>query len=156
MLFGAAAPTRSAIRRALRVVEQERDLDHGYAFALSHQYEGALGLCRIERDLLRPDRAEIGFCVHHAWRGRGYATWAVAALLARARDEYAISQVQARCALDNRASLRVLEKRGFVDVARRVGATSADAAVSNLVLRLPARTLFVGEDEVAATGEVQD
>ena len=60
----------------------------------------------FERDGLR----EVGYWLGRAYWGRGIATQALAAFL---RDER-IRPLQARVVADNHASLRVLEKCGFV------------------------------------------
>lgn len=59
-------------------------------------------------------RAQIGYVVHQAHWGRGLASAAVAQLVGRLSAEAAIQRIWATCALDNPASIRVLEKCGFV------------------------------------------
>jgi ribosomal-protein-alanine N-acetyltransferase len=58
-------------------------------------------------------RAQVGYVVHEPFRGRGFATRAVEALVQRLEAEPGISRIWATCALDNPASTRVLEKCGF-------------------------------------------
>jgi RimJ/RimL family protein N-acetyltransferase len=57
--------------------------------------------------------AEIGYAVVRSCWGRGYATDAVRAIVARARDVGDIDRVVAHTPLDRPASARVLEKAGF-------------------------------------------
>jgi len=52
--------------------------------------------------------------VHEAARGCGYATEAVRALVAWALGQDGVARVTARCDPENTASVRVLEKTGFV------------------------------------------
>jgi ribosomal-protein-alanine N-acetyltransferase len=58
-------------------------------------------------------RAQVGYVVHEPFRGRGFATQAVELLVARLQELPSISRIWATCALDNGASVRVLEKCGF-------------------------------------------
>jgi RimJ/RimL family protein N-acetyltransferase len=57
-------------------------------------------------------RAEIGYTVLPAFRGRGYATEAASALVEYARGQE-VATVFATVAPDNAPSLRVVEKLGF-------------------------------------------
>lgn len=58
--------------------------------------------------------AEIGYAVLPAYRGCGYATEAAAALVAWAFGCPEVVQVTAQAEAGNGASVRVLEKVGFV------------------------------------------
>lgn len=60
-----------------------------------------------------PGVVEIGYAVVPSCWGRGYATAAVRALVARAREVSDIERVVAHTPLDRPASGRVLEKAGF-------------------------------------------
>jgi ribosomal-protein-alanine N-acetyltransferase len=71
----------------------------------------------------RPDRGgtvEIGYGVVSAYRGRGYATEAVQALVRWALTRPEVNRVIAECAPENAASIRVLEQAGFHQAATRV------------------------------------
>ena len=62
-----------------------------------------------------PDGAvEIGYGISESYEGRGYATEAVSAVTAWASRQEGIKCVEAEAEEDNIASLRVLEKAGFV------------------------------------------
>lgn len=58
-------------------------------------------------------RAQVGYVVDRPFWGRGFATSAVQQLVALLEASSSISRIWATCALDNRASARVLEKSGF-------------------------------------------
>lgn len=65
----------------------------------------------------RPDQdgtVEIGYGVAPLHRGRGYATEAAGALVRWALTHSKVKRIIAECAPDNRASIRVLEKTGFL------------------------------------------
>lgn len=64
-----------------------------------------------------PDSAgtvEIGYSILPAWRGRGFATELVGALLTRARASGQVRTIRAHTRPDNEPSIRVLERNGFV------------------------------------------
>jgi RimJ/RimL family protein N-acetyltransferase len=56
---------------------------------------------------------EVGYGVHPAYRGRGYATEAVRGLTGRLLRASALRRIELRANADNAASIRVAEKAGF-------------------------------------------
>lgn len=67
-----------------------------------------------------PDSAvEIGYGIDERCQSRGYATEAVTAAAAWAAQQVGISRIEAEAEEDNIASLRVLEKSGFVPTGER-------------------------------------
>lgn len=72
---------------------------------------GTATLCRIDR---AHRRAELGFALHPDQWGRGYATEAVAALVAHAFADHGLHRLEADVDPRNAASLRVCESLGFV------------------------------------------
>ena len=67
----------------------------------------------IVKAIVTGHRAQVGYVVHEPFRGRGFATRAVHAIVERLEADASISRIWATCALDNPASTRVLEKCGF-------------------------------------------
>ena len=63
--------------------------------------------------------AEIGYGIDERYQGHGYATEAVNAVTAWAAQQDGISRVEAEAEEENLASLRVLEKVGFVPTGER-------------------------------------
>ena len=57
---------------------------------------------------------EVGYTIFEAYRGRGYATEAVAALIAWAGHEHGVLHFFAAVAPDNAPSLAVVARLGFV------------------------------------------
>jgi RimJ/RimL family protein N-acetyltransferase len=72
-----------------------------------------LGIAALARDEEAPDRAELGYWIGRAYRGRGYATAAAGRLLAHGFERLHLILVFARCFSTNRASIRVLDKLGL-------------------------------------------
>ncbi len=62
---------------------------------------------------------ELGYSVNASYQGRGYATEMAQALVAWALRQPTVRRVTAECLEDNPASIRVLEKSGFVQSGRR-------------------------------------
>jgi RimJ/RimL family protein N-acetyltransferase len=62
----------------------------------------------------RPDAVEVGYTVFPPFRGRGYATEAVVALIEWARGSRSIRAFVASVAPDNDPSLAIVRKLGFV------------------------------------------
>lgn len=60
---------------------------------------------------------EIGYGLLAEYRGKGYATEAVAALVDWARKQDGIHKIKAETLVDNQESIRVLEKTGMKKVA---------------------------------------
>jgi RimJ/RimL family protein N-acetyltransferase len=63
-----------------------------------------------------PDQVEIGYAIASSVQGRGYASAAVAALVAQARADPRIEVLVGHTPLDRPASGTVLRKAGFVAV----------------------------------------
>lgn len=59
---------------------------------------------------------ELGYSVCPEWRGRGYATELAGALAAHAARQASVQRVIAHTTAANPASIRVLERSGFVPV----------------------------------------
>jgi len=78
-----------------------------------HIVERGGAVAGIVKATVTEHRAQVGYVVHEPFRGRGFATRAVDALVERLEHQKSISRIWATCALDNPASIRVLEKCGF-------------------------------------------
>lgn len=86
----------------------------GQGVHLAMVAEGVIvGAVSLFRTLWGAGSTEIGYGVHPAYRGRGYATEAVRRLTAWALREGGLRRVELRANLDNLASIRVAEKAGF-------------------------------------------
>ena len=73
----------------------------------------------IGGEIVAEGTAEIGYAVVESQWGRGFASAAVAELVALARDSPAVERVVAHAPLERPASSRVLEKCGFISVGER-------------------------------------
>ncbi len=60
------------------------------------------------------DEAEIGYRVCESWSGKGVASFATQQMIEIARDELELKLLTAKAAINNLASMKVLEKAGFV------------------------------------------
>ncbi len=68
------------------------------------------------------DECEVGYRVCQKSSGKGVASFAVAELIEVARDELDLSLLNAKAAINNPASMRVLEKAGFTKVGQEKNA----------------------------------
>ncbi|MDO4263397.1 MAG: GNAT family N-acetyltransferase [Deinococcus sp.] len=71
-------------------------------------------------------RVEIGYGLTEVGRGQGYATEAVSALLDHLRGWPEVQTVLAETLPDNRPSIRVLEKNGFVLTGQRTDSADGE------------------------------
>ena len=91
------------------------DPQNTYAIVVGNELVGITGM------LAGTEPVEIGYWIGRIYWRRGYATYAVALLLEEARKR-GIRRVAAEVFPDNPASMRVLEKSGFL----RVGEAQKD------------------------------
>jgi RimJ/RimL family protein N-acetyltransferase len=83
------------------------------------QYVGEVGIANFERDVVPPiGKFEMGWIISPLVQGRGYASEAVFAVLARHDRHFPREVVSCSIHADHAASLRVAAKAGFVERAR--------------------------------------
>jgi ribosomal-protein-alanine N-acetyltransferase len=100
---------------------------HGFGMyrvdmAETGQPVGMAGLVR--RDFL--DGPDLGYALLPAGRGQGLATEAGAALLQHARDDLRLARLAAVTVQENTASIRVLQRLGFLDAGTLVWPDSGE------------------------------
>lgn len=83
-------------------------------FAIEWKGELAGGIGLVPLADIHSGTAELGYWLGEPYWGQGIATRAVALLLSYAFDELLFIRVHAQVFAENRASMRVLEKNGFV------------------------------------------
>lgn len=121
---------RACAERFIAACQQMADEGTGARLALDRLSDGAfIGWCGLTR--WNPDyrSASLGYCLHDAAWGYGYATEAASALLEWAFDTLDLNRVQAETDTRNVASARVLEKVGFM----REGTLREDCVVNGEV-----------------------
>ena len=72
-----------------------------------------IGTCGIRMATALAEKAELGYELHPAYWGQGYATEAARSLLAFAFQTLSLHRVWAQCIAENTASMRVLERLGM-------------------------------------------
>jgi [ribosomal protein S5]-alanine N-acetyltransferase len=100
--------------------QQESDPVAAYTFSLyekeSNQFTGLIGL-KMGKPNYRS--AELWYKLHpHQWN-KGFASEAVEAILQYCFDELQLHRIEAGCAVDNTASIKVLEKAGMTREGRK-------------------------------------
>lgn len=126
---------RIFISEALHLPDKRR-----YAIEINGEASGAIGLHPGE-DFER-HTADIGYWVGRAYWNEGIASAAIAALLPHAWRELQLYRVQASVFPDNPASIRVLEKCGFVHEATlRRSAVKDDRVLDMLIYAITRESL---------------
>lgn len=108
--------TRGAFRRRVRRYADEAAGDGAYPFLIWRQADGAL-LGGLTLGLIRrgvSQTATLGYWIGAPFAGQGYMSAAVRAGAAHAFGPLHLRRIEAACVPTNAASIRVLEKVGFM------------------------------------------
>jgi [ribosomal protein S5]-alanine N-acetyltransferase len=108
--------TRSAFRRRITRYNREIERDEGFPFfvfsAADDRLLGGLNLTNIRRGAA--SMAVLGYWMGEAYAGRGIMSAAVQAMMPIAHKTLGIRRIEAACLPSNAASVRLLEKGGFI------------------------------------------
>jgi [ribosomal protein S5]-alanine N-acetyltransferase len=107
--------TRLSFERRLHRYGTDRANDQGYSFFLfreDHVLLGGISLSGVRRGAAQS--AMLGYWMGVSFAGKGYMTKGVKALLLHAFGPLVLHRIEAACLPHNIASVRLLEKTGFV------------------------------------------
>jgi ribosomal-protein-alanine N-acetyltransferase len=108
--------TRGAYRRRVRRYAEDLRSDQAYAFFIFRKPDnsliGGLTLTNVRRGVAQA--GSMGYWMGAPYAGRGYMTAAVHALIPFAFGPLRLHRLEAACIPSNVASIRLLEKIGFV------------------------------------------
>lgn len=108
--------TRSSFRRRLKRYGEDQRSDLAYPYFIFRQEDqrlvGGLTLTNIRRGVAQA--GSLGYWMGAAYAGQGYMTAAVRALVPFAFSTLKLHRIEAACIPENAASVRLLEKTGFV------------------------------------------
>ncbi len=108
--------TRSGFRRRLRRYQEDMAGDKAYPFLIFRENDGALlggvTLANVRRGIVQA--GTIGYWIGQPFAGQGHMSAALRVLLPSLFGELNLHRVEAACIPTNIASVRVLEKCGFV------------------------------------------
>jgi ribosomal-protein-alanine N-acetyltransferase len=108
--------TRGAFRRRIRRYGEDLRTDQAYAFFIFRKSDnalvGGLTLANVRRGVAQA--GSLGYWMGAPYAGRGYMTSAVHALVPFAFGPLRLHRLEAACIPSNVASIRLLEKTGFV------------------------------------------
>ena len=107
------AETRNVVQGWLNDLDQSPVVNHTLAIR-EHKGGAFVGLFGLKLGSEKYRTAELWYKLLPAHWGKGYATEAVKCMLAHCFETLTLHRVEAGCAVDNAASVRVLEKAGFV------------------------------------------
>ncbi|MCM6778383.1 GNAT family N-acetyltransferase [Nocardia sp. CDC159] len=108
---------RAAIAQFLAHTRAAWDAGDSYSYAITVNGQ-IIGACGLEQRI-GPDGLEVGYWLHPAYTGHGYATAAAAALVDQAFALSGIERVQIWHDIANTASAAVPRRLGFTQIARR-------------------------------------
>lgn len=114
--------TRASFRRRLKYYARDLKEDLGYAFFLFNNDEtllGGLTLSNVRRGVTQA--CTLGYWIGAPHAGQGYMTAGVTAVIPFVFDTLRLHRLEAACLPNNEASMRLLERTGFVreGIARR-------------------------------------
>jgi ribosomal-protein-alanine N-acetyltransferase len=108
--------SRSAFRRRLRRYAEDQRSDTSYAFFLFRKSDealvGGLTLANIRRGVAQA--GSLGYWIGEPFARRGLMTGAVRALVPFSFGSLRLHRLEAACIPSNAASIRLLEKTGFM------------------------------------------
>ncbi|HZO87680.1 MAG TPA: GNAT family N-acetyltransferase [Chthonomonadaceae bacterium] len=107
-----AEEVRAFLKRCREYALQEPQTR--YRFAIVLQAEGrVIGGCGLDITHLEWREGEIGYHLHPAYWGQGYATEAARALVGFGFEHLKLHRIVADCLAENPASARVMQKAGM-------------------------------------------
>ena len=101
--------TQAHAKTWLDYIENTKD-EHVFAICLKNKLIGVIGLVHE----VEHNRAELGYWLGAQYWRNGYMSAAAEMAIAYAFTVLGVRRIYARCFSDNPASIRVLEKNGFV------------------------------------------
>jgi [ribosomal protein S5]-alanine N-acetyltransferase len=108
--------TRAAFRRRIRRYAEDLRADQSYAFIIARSSDnalvGGLTLANIRRGVAQA--ASLGYWMGKPYVRQGYMTASVHAVITFAFNTLRLHRLEAACIPTNNASIRLLEKTGFV------------------------------------------
>ena len=108
--------TKAAFKRRVRHYQREARADQGYAFlvfdAAGDTLAGGIALTNVQRGVTQS--ASVGYWLGRSRVGRGYMTDALRTLVTFAFRTLHLHRLEAATQPQNAASIRVLERNGFV------------------------------------------
>jgi ribosomal-protein-alanine N-acetyltransferase len=108
--------TRAAFRRRVRHYQREAQDDLGYAFLIFREDDnrliGGLSLASVRRGVSQS--ASLGYWLGRGSTGQGFMTDAVSAAVQFSFGQLRLHRLEAASMPSNTASIRVLERTGFV------------------------------------------
>ena len=90
-----------------------------YTFAIEIIGNGFIGLLGLKIGAKKYSRGEVWYKIHSDYWNCGYATEAVKAIIGFGFKELKLHRIEAGCAVDNLASIKVLEKVGMKKEGRK-------------------------------------
>jgi ribosomal-protein-alanine N-acetyltransferase len=101
------------------LLENQKEIINNYTFKISLKNDQQfLGLLGFKLWPQKHRRGEVWYKIHSNYWNKGYATEVLNALISFGFDNLNLHRIQAGCAVDNLASIKVLEKAGMIQEGR--------------------------------------
>ncbi len=95
-----------------KVIEGYQTLESFYVAIIERKSKRFIGSISINRFSHADDFAEVGYSVGEEFAGRGYVTEAASAFIDYCFRRFDLNRIEIHAAVDNQASLRIIEKLG--------------------------------------------
>lgn len=90
-----------------------------YTFAVEFEKGGFIGLIALKLSSSKFNSAEVWYKINVEHWNKGYATEAIRAVISFGFNRLKLHRIEAGCAVENLASIRVLEKAGMIQEGRK-------------------------------------
>ena len=91
-----------------------------FQLAITDRSNGVLlGDCGVRTESIESRRGDIGYELSPVYWGQGFASEAVRSILQVGFEDLALDEIEARCVVANKRSVRLLHRLGFEETERR-------------------------------------
>ena len=112
-----------------------------FQLAITDRSNGILlGNCGIRTESIESQRGDIGYELSPVYWGQGFASEAVRSILQIGFEDLDLDEIEARCVVANKRSVRLLHRLGFEETERVPTGPGRDEFVDRL---LPERSVFL-------------
>ena len=115
--YASVEETEAYLREAAAQWGEERPAFYEFAILRGGEHIGGVSLYRMED----PATGELGWVLHPAWQGQGFACEAARAVIDWARDSLGLRRIIAQCDSENSASSALMRRLGMRFVSRVPG-----------------------------------
>jgi len=101
------------------ITDHQKRTIKNYTFAIELEKGGFIGLIALKLSSSKFNSAEVWYKINVDFWNKGYATEAIKAVMSFGFSRLKLHRIEAGCAVENLASIRVLEKAGMTREGRK-------------------------------------